>query len=155
MCKTRLHNGVWAWAMSPAKYVHEAVRNCKVHLLIKFGGKYKMPKKGGNPFKMGYDPELDTSSELDPDAASYYLTIISIMRWMIELGIIDIITKELLLPSHVALPREGHLEATVYVMDHVGQRNNSRLVYYPSYQETDHSVLKECKWSEIIGMAKK
>ena len=30
--KTRLHNGVWKWAMSPAKYVKEAVRNCIEHL---------------------------------------------------------------------------------------------------------------------------
>ena len=30
-----------------------------------------------NPFKMGYDSVLDTSLELDPDAASYYLTILA------------------------------------------------------------------------------
>ena len=42
--------------MSPIKYVHEAVRNCAVHLLSNYGGKYKMPKKTENPFKMGYDP---------------------------------------------------------------------------------------------------
>ena len=45
-----------------------------------------MPKKAENLFKMGYDQELDTSPELDPDTGSYYLTIISILRWMIELG---------------------------------------------------------------------
>ena len=45
-----------------------------------------MPKKAENSFKMGYDPELDISPKLDPDAASYYLTIIGILRWMIELG---------------------------------------------------------------------
>ena len=83
-----------------------------------------MPMKAENPFKMGYDPELDTSPELDPDAASYYLTIISILGWMIELGRIDIITKVSLLSSQVALPREGHLEAAVHVMAHVGQRYN-------------------------------
>ena len=49
-----------------------------------------MPKKAQNPFKMGYDPEMDTSPELDPDAISYYLIIIGIPRWMIELGRIDI-----------------------------------------------------------------
>ena len=79
--KTRLHNGVWAWAMSPAKYVHEAVRNCSAHLLTNYGGRYKMPKKAKNPFKIGYDPVLDISSELDSDAVSYYLTIIGIWRY--------------------------------------------------------------------------
>ena len=29
LSKTMLHEGDWAWAISPAKYVHEAVRNCK------------------------------------------------------------------------------------------------------------------------------
>ena len=82
--KIRLHNGVWAWAMSPTRYVHEAVINCIVHLSSNYVCKYKMPKKAENPFKMGYDPELDTSPELDPDTASYYLTIIGILRWMIE-----------------------------------------------------------------------
>ena len=43
---------------------------------------------------------------------------ISILRWMIELGRINIITKVLLLPSYVALPREGHLEAAVHVIAH-------------------------------------
>ena len=62
---------------------------------------------------MGYDPELDTSSELDPDAVSFYLSIIGILRWMIELGRIDIITKVSLLLFHVTLPSVGHLEAAI------------------------------------------
>ena len=84
-----------------------------------------MPKKAGNPFKMGYDPELDTSPELDPNAASYYLTIIGVLRWMVKLERINIITEVSLLLSHVLLPREGHLEAAVHVMTHIGQRYNS------------------------------
>ena len=80
LCKTRSHNGVWAWTMSPTKYVIEAVRNSIVHLRSNYGGKYRMPKKAENPFKMGYDPELDTNPKLDSDAASNYLTIIGILR---------------------------------------------------------------------------
>ena len=79
-----------------------------------------MPKRAENPFKIGYDPELDTSPELDPDAGSDYLTIISILRWMIELGRIDIKTEVLLLSSCMALLRERHLEAGVHAMAHVG-----------------------------------
>ena len=30
-----------------------------------------MPKMAENPFKMGYDPESNTSPELDPDTVSY------------------------------------------------------------------------------------
>ena len=73
---------------------------------------------------------------------------------MIEIGRIDIITKVLLLLSHIALPREGHLDAVVHVMAHVSQRYNSRLVYDPLYQEKDHNVFKRCDWSEFYRDAK-
>ena len=112
-----------------------------------------MPKKAENPYKMGYDPELDTSQELDPDAASYYLTIIGVLRWMIELGRIDIITEVSLLSSHITLPRDGHLEAAIHAMSH-GQSFNFRLVYDSSYPEIDHSVFKEFDWSEFYQDAK-
>ena len=73
------------------------------------GDKYWMPKKAENTFKIGHDPELDTSAELDTDAASFYLTPIGILRWMIKLGRINIITMVSLLLSHVMLPRDGQL----------------------------------------------
>ena len=37
---------------------------------------------------------------------------------------------------------------------HVGQRYNSRLVYYPSYPKIDHSVFYKCDWSEFYRDAK-
>ena len=113
-----------------------------------------MPKKEENPFKMDFDPDLDTSPELGPGTASYHLTFIVILRWLIKLGRINIITKVSLLSFYIALPREGHLEAAVHVMTNVGQRYNSRLVYDPLYQEIDHNVFKECDWSESYRDAK-
>ena len=113
LCKTRSQNGILAWAMSHVKYVQEAIRNCAVHLGANCGGRFRLPKKAKYPFKMGYDPKLYTSPELDPDKVYYYLTDISVVRWIVELGRIEIITKVLLLSS---------LVAAVHVMAHVGQR---------------------------------
>ena len=59
LCKTRLHDGLWAWAMSPNEYVHQVVRNCAVFLAANYGGRFRLPKKAENPFKMGYDPHPD------------------------------------------------------------------------------------------------
>ena len=70
--KTRLDN--------PVKYVHEAVRTCKDYLAANISGRFRIPERAGNPFKMGYDPELDISPELGPDNASYFKTITSILR---------------------------------------------------------------------------
>ena len=68
---------------------------------------------------------------------------------MIELGKIDIITKVSLLSSHVALPREGQLEAAMHIMAHICERYNSRLVYDPSYHEINHSIFKKYYWQEL------
>ena len=76
-------------------------------------------RKTKNPFKMGYDPKLNFSPELDPDAVYFHQIIIGILRQMIEFRRIDIITKVLLLTSHLALPREGHLDAAVHIMTHI------------------------------------
>ena len=73
---------------------------------------------------------------------------------MMKLGRIDIITEISLLLSHVALPREGHVDAAIHVMAHVGQRYNSRLMYDSSYPEIDHSVFNEYDWSEYYMDAK-
>jgi hypothetical protein len=37
---TRLKNGVWAWGLSPSKYVAQAVKNCEHHLLEKLSNCY-------------------------------------------------------------------------------------------------------------------
>jgi hypothetical protein len=102
--QTRLPNGVTAWALSPSKYVHQAVRNCETHLKDHYDGRYSLPKRADNPFSMSYEPELDDSTPLDPDAASYFQTIIGVMRWMVEIGRIDIETEVSLLSSHLAYP---------------------------------------------------
>ena len=88
--------------------------------------------------------ELYVSLELGLDSESYLRSIIDIFRWMPELGRIDIIIKVSLLSSHLAFPREGHLDATVHIMAYVRQKNNSRLVYDPTYPDIDHNILKKC-----------
>ena len=85
-------NRMWYWTMSPSKYVCEECKNCKYHLNNNFDGKYKLPNQAPNPFVMGYEAELDTSALCDPQEASYFQSIIGVMRWMIEIGRVDIST---------------------------------------------------------------
>ena len=141
--------------MSPVKCVHKAVRNSTVNVAANYSCRLKLPKKTENTFKMGHDPELGTSPELEPDTVSYYLTFISILRWMIELQRINMITNMSLLSFYVALPRERHLDAAVHFVVHVGQRYNSRLVYDILYQGIDHSIFKKFDWSEFYGMPRR
>ena len=45
-----------------------------------------------NPFVVGYRPETYMTDQLDLDIASYYQTMIGVMRWMVEIGRTDIAT---------------------------------------------------------------
>ena len=79
-----LHNNIFAWTMSPSKYVQKAVRICEENIAKHLSKGYNLPKRAENPFESGYCPELDMSPVLRPDEAFYYQSLIGVMRWMIE-----------------------------------------------------------------------
>ena len=149
----KLDNGLWAWGMSPSKYVQQAVANCEQHLKANFGGRYHLTQRAENPFKPSdnYEPELDVSEPLTPELASYFQSIIGVMRWMIEIGRVDIATEVSLLSSHLALPREGHLNAALHIMSYLKCHHNSRIVFDPSYPDIDYDSFPACDWKEFYG----
>ena len=149
-------NGMWSWTMSPSKYVCESCKNCKDHVNNNFDGKYKLPKQAPNPFVMGYEAELDTSTLCNPEEASYFQSIIRVMRWMIEIGRVDIATEVSMLSSLLAMPRVGHLEAAINIMGYLRLNHNSRLFLDPTYSVLDHSSFNDgAEWAEFYGDATK
>ena len=108
-----------------------------------------MPKEADNLFKSGLFPELDASPVLGPYEISYYQSLIGVMRWIIEIGQIDINTELSLLSSHSMTSRKGHLEAALYIMGYLKLRYNSRLVFDPSYSDIDHSNFQKCNWKDF------
>ena len=71
MRKVQLDNGVFAWGMSPAKYVQEAARNVEEHLTKKYGRR-NLPKRATAPWPSKYVSETDATPELGPKQANYY-----------------------------------------------------------------------------------
>jgi hypothetical protein len=149
-----LPNGVWAWGLSPSKYVAQAVKNCQTHLTDKLHDRYRLPSRADNPFPVDYAPEMDTTDPLDPECSSFYQHLIGVTRWMVELGRIDIATEISLLSSHLAYPREGHLEAALHVMAYLKQKHNSRLIFDPTYPDIDTSSFPTYDWTEFYGDVK-
>ena len=146
----RLPNGVDSWSLSPSKYVQEAVRRVQEFLKTKKNG-MKLAKSATSPFAREYYPELDLSKELDRDDASFYHSQIGVLRWMVELGRIDIITETSMLASHIALPREGHLDALLHIFAYLKNKHNSTMVFDPTYPTIDMTEFKECDWKGFYG----
>ena len=69
--------------------VKEAVRNYAVDLIANYGGRFRLPEKVENSFMFGCDQNLNTSPELEPNAASSLLTVIGTLQSIINLGNID------------------------------------------------------------------
>eukprot|EP00934_Nitzschia_sp_Nitz4_P008127 Nitzschia sp. Nitz4//scaffold260_size33533//228//6137//NITZ4_007876-RA/size33533-snap-gene-0.41-mRNA-1//-1//CDS//3329544674//8117//frame0 len=146
-----LENGVKAWGMSSSKYIQEAVR--KVEEKLEREGR-KLIKKAPTPFPLEYSSELDTSKELEPEEANFYQSQIGILRWMVELGRIDIMTEVSMLASHLAMPREGHMEAALRIFAYLKNKHNARVIFDPSYPVIDDSKFQKCDWRHFYGDVK-
>jgi hypothetical protein len=96
--------------MSSEKYVKQAVADVetereKVHQYL--------PTRVTTPVSHGYRPVLSQSRELDAKRGGYqyYQRLIGVLRWICELGRIDILDGVSMLSRHVVSPpREGHLK---------------------------------------------
>ena len=78
-----------------------------------------------------YRPELDSSPELDGADGAYYQSLIGVIRWMVELGIIDICCEVYMMSSHLALTREGHLSRVFHIFAYFKKHHNYALVFDP------------------------
>ena len=137
--RVTLDNGAVAWSLSPSKYVQEAVQNCEKHVKENLLVDFELMKYAPNPFPIGYEPEMDVSRELNPDEASYFQTIIGVMRWMVELGRVDIGVEVSQLSLYLAYPRKGHMEAALHIMSYLCVKHNSCLVLNPLYAGIDYA----------------
>ena len=103
---------------------------------------------------MVYAPELDAYPTLDPSLAAYYQSQIGVFRRMVEIGRVDINNKILMLDSFLALFREGHIEAVLYVYGYLCVKHNTMLALDPYYPYIDESQLLQCYWKEFYGDVK-
>ena len=116
---------------------------------------HKQGNRATNQFPTDYDPDLDTTNELDEDQATYYLSQIGILHWIVELGRIDIATEVSLLASHVAFPRKEHLQTVFHIYAYLKKRHNSRLALDPSYPRIDMRTFHQADWREFYGKSRK
>ena len=145
--KVQLDNGVWAWAYSSSQYVQAAVKNVEDYLAKEENKLWKFPKNAETPMTTSYRPELDVSPELRPSEAVYYQSLIGILRWIVELGRVDICLEVSMMSSQLAMPREGHLQQVFHIFAHLKKYHNTELVYDPSDPVIDESDYEAKDWA--------
>jgi len=144
MRKVQLDNGVNAWAFSSSKYVQEAVKNVERYLDEEGGS---LPRKAETPIQTSYRPELDVTPELGPTQAAYYQSLIGMLRWMVELGRVDICLETSMMSSHLAMPREGHLAQLFHMFAHLKKYHNTEMVFDPSDPVVEMDDFQRKDWT--------
>ena len=109
-------DGDECWSMSSDTYCQAAVKNV-AEVLEKMG--LRLSSKCSTPFSNGYRLEVDTTPELKSDSVQYYQELVGVLRWAIEIGRVDILLEVSLLSSHLALPRQGHLEQVMHTFGYL------------------------------------
>lgn len=138
--------GEECWAMSSQHYIDEAIRNVQNWLAKR---ECMLKTRASSVFPSKYRPELDISKLLDDEDANYFQQQIGVLRWMVELGRIDICMEVSMLAAFCAAPRQGHLEAVFHMYAYLKQHNRSRLVFDPSYVQ--HQEQPEPDWRDFYG----
>ena len=150
--------------MSPDTYLKQAVKNLE-HML-ETEDKSTLAKelnvdprkltKIHAPIQYNYQPELDTTPELNDHLASRYAQLIGVLRWGVELGRVDIYFETAILSQHLALPRMGHLKQVYHIFAYLKSYPKCKMIFDPvnpaNIDETafQHGV----DWSDIYGDVK-
>jgi hypothetical protein len=132
------------WAMSPQAYIKRAIQEVERELAL--DNSY-LPKKVQTPLSHNYRPELDFSMELDSQRTNYYQGLIGVLRWIVELGRVDIIVPVSMLSRYLVSPREGHLQQVFHIFAYLKQFNRAMIVFDDSEPLHDESAFHVCDGS--------
>ena len=87
LTREELPNGAKAWSISSSKYIQDSVSKFEKKITKK-GLKLRPGIK--TPLTSKYSPEVDVSPELEAEDASFYQSLIGSLRWIVEMGRVDI-----------------------------------------------------------------
>ena len=139
-----LDNGATCWSFSSSQYIQNAVANVEDYLMKQ--GEKSLPRSK-SPWPSNYRPEIDVSPELSPGQASYYQSLIGILRWIVELGRADICMETSAMASMMALPREGHLRVLFHMFAFLKTKHNGVMVFDPTEPDIDEDQFRLEDWS--------
>ena len=126
------------WALGSQTYLKEAVKVCE-NLMKEHGLEFSSSKRAcTTPFSnQNYRPELEDSAYCGDVLANVYQNLIGVLRWMCELGRIDVLHEVSILSQYLAQPRTGHLQQVINIFHYAKKYNRSWIVLDPTRFDID------------------
>ena len=119
-----------SWAFSSSQYVQAAVKNVEEYVKDKYN--LKVPSRAETPIQTLYRPELDASMDLTPVLEYYYISLIGIPGWILDLERVGICLEVSMMSSHMEISRQGHLYQVLSFFVHLKKYRNTEMVFDPS-----------------------
>ena len=101
-----------------------------------------------------YLPELDKSHLLSPEQANYYMSLIGILRWAVELGRLDIYIDVTLFSSYMAQPCLGHMEQVQHIFSYLKCHLQSNSFFDPNEINWNEERFKKYQWKDFYHDAR-
>ena len=146
-------SGKVRWGLSSTNYTAKAIAEVERVIGTEEYGFMYLPKNVKTPMSSGYRPELDPTPELNHTQQNCYQGLIGVLRWICELGRLDIIQPVSLLSRYLAQAREGHLNQVFHVFAYLKNHNRSKIVMDDSEPQVDESKFSKCDWDEFYPEA--
>ena len=143
-------SGRQCWALESTSYTKKAIADVETELAR--NGRSLTNAK--TPLAEGYRPELDESRELSPKALNYYQGLIGVLRWVCELGRVDILHSVSIMSRFLVGAREGHLEQLFNIFSYLKHHSRSSLVFDCSEPDFRTSTFTDFDWKDVYPDAK-
>ena len=122
-------NGKCIWITGTNSYLKEAIRVVKSESPKYY---FKVTGNGSQPFSnVQYRPELDVSQMCTAVETNFFQHLIGMLRWLVELGRVDILIETSMLSSFLAAPRKGHVSQALHIFQYLEKHKNSWLAMDP------------------------
>jgi len=139
------------WGHSTEEYVKQAILNVEQELAKE--GK-QLQGRFSTPMSPNYRPELDYSPYLHDRPVQYYMELIGILQWIVELGQIDIMVDVSMLSSYTMQPRIGHLDQVFHIFGYLKRNKRATLIFDKSRVDWNESTFKNHDWTDFYRDAK-
>ena len=142
--------------MDSEGYLKEAIRVSESHR-TRLNIQYPTNRKTGQQTPFGtslYRPELENSRPCNEEEHGVYMNLIGVLRWICEIGRIDILLEVSLLSQYMAQPRYGHLQHLFNIFRYLQHHGRSWIVLDPTNYEIDWEPKNRepSPWERAKGM---
>jgi hypothetical protein len=90
------------------------------------------------------------TAELKIDGVRYFKELIGVLRWSIELRLIDIATEVSMLFTQLAMPCEGHLQ---HIFAYLKAKPKKTMAFNPQHPDIDEARFMKCDWHDFYREA--